>query len=177
MTEYRCSRRFVSQVFLIGESRFQFANIGATFAVSGNQKRASAPYERRLFSISTNEKHTIQVLHKILKRKRHQLTRIAPNYIVPVLAVSGNVPPQRPPREEVERCRRDMRRAPQSPSPVSMTAPARRETNAPGRCMNRISDIRPTQQSPQRKVAKTGPGTSPGRNPAPIPVHYQAIIV
>ena len=53
------------------------------------------------------------------------------NYMAEALAVSGNVPPQRllnhasVVRKEVERCRRDRRRAPQSPSPVSMTAPAR----------------------------------------------------
>ena len=82
-------------------------------------------------------------------RLRFQLTRLAPNYIVTALAVSGNVPPQRPPRKEVERCRRDRRRAPQSPSPISLTAPARRETNAPSRCINRTSDIRPIQ-SPHR---------------------------
>ena len=55
------------------------------------------------------------------------------------------------PRDEVERCRRDRRRAPQSPSPISLTAPARRETNAPSRCMNRTSDKRP------RKPEATAP--------------------
>ena len=44
------------------------------------------------------------------------------------------------PREEVERCRRDRRRAPQSPSPISLTAPARREADASGQLTNRIPD-------------------------------------
>ena len=83
----------------------------------------------------------------LLKRERYQPEHKAPkhhievamsdlhrnctNYIGISHAVSGNVPaasgePRK--RGSIERCRRERRRAPQSPSPFSLTAPARRET-------------------------------------------------
>ena len=60
-------------------------------------------------------------------------------------------------RGSVERCRRERRRAPQSPSPISLTAPARREADASGQLTNRIPD----KQTRKPEAA------------APIPVHKQ----
>ena len=93
----------------------------------------------------------------LLNRLRFQLTRIAPNYIVPNPR-QHNVPPQRYPREEVERCRRDRRRAPQSPSPISMTAPARicswRTESVHKQDIGRTSDTIP---APSRCINKRDP--------------------
>ena len=92
----------------------------------------------------------------LLNRLRFQLTRIATNYIVPNPR-QHNFPPQRYPGWRLRGVGEIGGGLPQSPSPISMTAPARRETTAP------------------IPVHKQNPVRTSGINPAPVPVHQQAI--
>ena len=59
----------------------QYWNKPSRLAVILNER--FNPHKQRLSSISTNEKRVIKAQQKILNHKRHQLTRPAPNYIVP----------------------------------------------------------------------------------------------